>query len=56
MNLRNGTPGSLKIRNENILVDVEKKSSWATIYGTSEYELLEAKNSWIDAYNTKHQK
>ena len=44
----------LKVINENIVAEVQKKRSQATIYGIPEYELLRAKNAEIDAHNAEH--
>lgn len=44
----------LKVINENIVAEVEKKRSQATIYDTLEYELLRSKNAEIDTHNAEH--
>lgn len=44
----------LKIINWNIVVRLEKKKNQVIIYNTLKYKLLEANNTEIDTYNTKH--
>ena len=46
----------LKLINENIIAELEKKRSPIRIYNTLKYKLLQSKNAKIDIYNAEHQK
>ena len=46
----------LKLINENIVTELEKKKSPTTIYNILKYKLLQSKNAKIDIHNAKHWK